>query len=285
MIVDALSVLLRAMSFIVLFQAVGAALFLVCFGRRLPGTHDLVRRAAALSALLAVMLLVSQYVLEAARMAGELTGMLDPTLQALVLHSATATAFACRLVGLALVAVGLRLHGTPSSVLSVAGTAVVVASFALMGHTASHPDRGALAPMLILHLFVVAFWFGAIGPLYVASVGEPFDVAGSVIEAFSAVAFWVVPVLFIAGLVLAIGLLGGLAGLRTTYGALLLAKLSGFAVLMGLAALNKWRLGPAVASGNSRAVTAFRRSLAAEYVLIAAVLGTTAVMTTFYSPD
>jgi putative copper resistance protein D len=62
-------------------------------------------------------------------------------------------------------------------------------------------------------------------------------------------------------------------------------KVAGFAVLMGFAALNKWRFGPALSRGDARATAAFRRSLAAEYVLIAAVLSVTAVLTSFYSPE
>ena len=76
-----------------------------------------------------------------------------------------------------------------------------------------------------------------------------------------------------------------LAEFRTGYGISLLAKFAGFAVLMGLAAVNKWRLGPAIAGGDARVLASFRRSLAIEYVLICAVLSVTAVMTTFYSPE
>jgi copper resistance protein D len=66
---------------------------------------------------------------------------------------------------------------------------------------------------------------------------------------------------------------------------LLLVKIGGFALLMGLASLNKWRLGPAIARGELPALTAFRRSVATEYTLIAGVLTATTVMTTFFSPD
>jgi putative copper export protein len=55
-----------------------------------------------------------------------------------------------------------------------------------------------------------------------------------------------------------------------------------FAVLMGLAALNKWRYGPACAAGEARA---FRRTVIVEYVLVCLVLAVTATMTTFYSPE
>jgi putative copper export protein len=49
--------------------------------------------------------------------------------------------------------------------------------------------------------------------------------------------------------------------------------------------MNKWRLGPAIARGAARDVRWFRRSIAAEYLLILAVLITTAAMTSFFSPE
>src|SRR5437764_12279563 len=84
---------------------------------------------------------------------------------------------------------------------------------------------------------------------------------------------------------LSVLLLKGFAGLRTTYGHLLLVKLAAFAALMGLGALNKWRLGPAGGRGDPRATAAFRRCLKSEYILIAAVLSVPAILTSFYSPD
>src|SRR5262249_44971461 len=135
---------------------------------------------------------------------------------------------------------------------------------------------GLLVVMLLAHLVIVALWFGALAPLYLASKQETPAVAGALTEAFSAFAVWVVPLLFVAGLVLAVFIVKSFSALRTTYGVLLLAKVSGFALLMGLAALNKWRLGPALAGGDARVGASFRRSLVLEYVLIAAVLSVTA---------
>jgi len=70
-----------------------------------------------------------------------------------------------------------------------------------------------------------------------------------------------------------------------TYGQLLLAKITLFAVLMGLAAGNRWRFGPGIAVGKAAAAQQFRRTVATEYLLICGVLAVTAVMTTFYSPE
>jgi copper resistance protein D len=285
MMVDGLSAALRALSFVALFQAAGMAMFLALFGRRLSVSEAGTRRLGMLSALIAIVLTLAQYLLEAARMSGELAGAMDTSLQGLVLHSSTATALAWRLSGLILLVVALRGRGAASLTLSVIGIMLVIGAFALMGHTATHPQRWFLSLLLLIHLLIVAFWFGALVPLYRASSHEPAGMAGTLIDAFSAVALRIVPVLLIAGLLLAAFLLKSLAGLRTTYGQLLLVKLVAFAALMGLGALNKWRLGPAVGQGNSQARATFRQSLAAEYVLIACVLSLTAVLTSFYSPD
>src|SRR5213078_182467 len=237
MMVDALSVALRALSFVALFQAAGISLFLALFGRLVVASGSTLRRAATLSALVAIGVLVAEYVLEAARMSGDFSGLMDLTLQSQVMHSSTAAALAWRLLGLVLIIMALRLRGPP------------------------------------------------VVPLHVASSRESAAIAGEVTEAFSVIAIWVVPVLLVSGLMLSVLLLKGFAGLRTTYGHLLLVKLAAFAALMGLGALNKWRLGPAVGRGDPRATAAFRRSLKSEYILIAAVLSVTAILTSFYSPD
>ena len=53
---------------------------------------------------------------------------------------------------------------------------------------------------------------------------------------------------------------------------------------MGLATLNKWRLGPAIAAGHAPALRNFQRSVVAEWSLIVAVLVVTAIMTGLFSP-
>jgi putative copper export protein len=196
-----------------------------------------------------------------------------------------AITLALRVAGLVVLVLALRSQGAAGLTLTAVGLLQVLGAFTLVGHTATHPQRWLLGLLLLVHLLIVAFWFGALVPLLRASSLERANSAGIVIAAFSAVALWFVPVIFVAGVCLAIFLVGTLEGLRTTYGALLLAKVALFAVLLGLGALNKWRLGPGVARADPRALAHFRRSIMAEYLLIAVVLGVTAVLTTFYSPD
>jgi len=283
--VDVLSVSLRAASFLTLFQAAGIALFLALREQELPHTVPALRRIGIVAALIAASLLVTQYLLEAARMSGELAGMLDPTLQGLALHSMASVTLSWRLLGLLLILAGLRATGIGGGTAGVIGAVVLLASFTFVGHTSKDALRWLLSPLLLTHLFVVAFWYGALLPLYLVSAREPAQTAGSVVERFSARAVWLVPLLLLAGLGLAAALLPNFAALERPYGKLLIAKVVGFCALMVLATLNRWRFGPALARGGAAAGRRFQNIVATEFTLLAVILCVTAVMTTFYSPD
>jgi putative copper export protein len=283
--VDVLSVTLRAASFLTLFQAAGIALFLALREQQLPNTVPALRRVGTVAALIAASLLVAHHLLEAARMSGELAGMLDPTLQGLVLRSAASVTLSWRLLGLLLILAGLRAAGMSGRTVGVIGSVVLLASFTFIGHTSKDGLRWLLSPLLLTHLAVVAFWYGALLPLYLVSSREPPETAASVVQQFSARAVWLVPVLLFAGLGLAAALLPNLAALQRPYGQLLIAKVAGFGALMVLATLNRWRFGPALQRGGPTAGYRFRYVVATEFTLLAAILCVTAVMTTFYSPD
>jgi putative copper export protein len=284
-VADILSVTLRAVSFVLLFQAAGVAIFVAIFGGRLTNSRGAVRRLGQAAALAALVLVAGHYALEAARMAGDMSGVLDPSLQGMVWNSPSRAALICRLVGLLLVAIGLHGTGGRRMVLAISGAVLVTLAFTLTGHTSVNAHHWVLAELLMVHLLIVAFWFGALWPLYIASSRETPARASELIERFSAVATWLVPVILLAGTAMAVLLLPNLSALSEPYGELLIAKVVGFALLMGLAAANKWRLGPILTHGGVQSGRWFRRSVAAEYVLIAAVLAITAVMTSFFSPE
>jgi putative copper export protein len=279
---DILSVICRAFAFVLSLQACGIALFTAAFGRRLTASEPGIRGFGCVSATAALVFVTAHYVLEAARMAGDLSGILDPSLQSLALLSPTGEAFSIRLIGLVLVALGLR---TGYALVAVAGALVTVAAFTIVGHTAVSPHRVLLAPLLAAHLLIVAFWIGSLGSLYLVSIREPAALAASVTHAFSAVATWLVPCILLAGIGMAALLVPGLGVFLQPYGELLLVKTTLFAVLLGLAALNKWKLAPRIGADEPRAVDTFRRTVVLEYVLVCSVLTVTAVMTMFYSPE
>jgi copper resistance protein D len=282
---DVVSVTLRALSFVLLFQAAGVAIYFALFGRRLASSQVSVRRLGQAAAIAAIVLVAAHYALEAARMAGEMSGMWDPTLQGMAWNSPARAALICRLLGPLLIAAGLQGASVRWTIVAVGGAVLATGAFTLTGHTSVNAHRGALAALLMLHLLIVAFWFGALWPLYVASLRETPARAADLIERFTAVATWLVPVILVAGTAMAVLLLPNVSALGQPYGELLIAKVVGFALLMGLAAANRWRLGPALVHGAVQSGRWFRRALAAEYVLISVVLTITAVMTSFFSPE
>jgi copper resistance protein D len=285
--VDVSSVVVRALAFIAEFQAAGTAFFLMLFLR--DGAVAIsVARLARRYALAGIVLVLVHQLLDAGRMSGEFGGIADVSMQRLALASSTALANALRIVGLILIVSGLGRAARSTRAASpsaVFGGVLICIAFLVVGHTSTHSLRWLLAPLLLLHLLVVAGWFGALLPLCLIVRNEPAACAAAVVDAFSNLATRLVPLIFMAGAGIAVTLLPGVAALAQSYGLLLLAKVLGFSLLMLLAAVNKWRLAPALAASEGRAARALTRSLCAEWLLIAAVLSVTAALTTFYSPE
>ena len=284
MLPDVLSAFLRALGLLAMVQAGGAAMFLALFGEGIDAARRPILRLTRIAALAAIVLLVAQYLLEPARMTASLTGVLDAELQRFLLHTRAAEVLALRLAGVALLLWALRRDGAGLRRYGLAGAILIAASFPLIGHSAESPERWLLIPLLGLHLLAVEFWFGALLPLIWVGEREVASRAASTVERFSRLAGWVVPLIFLAGLVIALRLLPDLGALRTPYGTGLLLKTLAFSVLMGLAAMNKWRLGPALAGGGRQAVLRLRQSICIEFVLIGLVVMGTAILTTFWSP-
>lgn len=309
--VDILSVVLRALSFVLQLQAAGAVFFAAAFGPALTISLASVRSLARIAAIAAFFVTAAHYVLEAARMAGDMSGVFNSSLQTMAWNSSTGGAFSVRELGMLLIIAGSqttsvrltaesffksstaispgfwlkRLSSRGFTIAGVGGAVLVAASFTLTGHTATSGWHWLLVPLLLAHLLIVAFWFGSLGPLYLVTLRESRERAARVVALFSAAAFWLVPLILIAGIAMAVLLLPSVAALWQPYGLLVITKGSLFAVLLGLASFNKWRFGPALANGDLSAGRVFRQMVIAEYGLIVVVLAVTAVMTTFLSPE
>jgi len=280
---DIVAIGLRALAFAAALSAAGAAIFVWLFGTSLNRSARRIRGLTSATAVCGLLLTAAHVVVEPARLAGAWSGIFDASLQTLLLGSAFGTTAAVRVLGLLTVLAGSLRPGRAGDGLALAGAVLIAASFAFMGHTAADPQRWLLAPLLILHLVAIAFWFGALWPLADMAQHEAPAAAGATIRRFSAIATWVVPGVFVAGVAMASLLLPGWSSLRTAYGFSLMAKVAGFSTLMGLAALNKWRFGPGIGRGDGVAVAAFRRTIAAEWLLIFGVVMVTAAMTALFS--
>lgn len=282
---DALVIALRAIAFVALFQAAGGAIFLAVYERDLAReSADTLRTITRAAAVVAVCAAVLHYVLTPARMAGDFGSTFDPALESLLLRSNSGSAHIVRVVGLAVLLLALDRASRLNTWVATAGAALALLSFALMGHTVIHAQRWALAPLLLVHVVVGAYWLGALAGLYVA-VRDTGARAGALVARFSAHAGRLVPAVFACGVLMSVLFIGSVAELATPYGAMVVGKAVAFAVLMGLAARNKWRFGPRLLAGEEGAAVGLRQTIVAEWLLIAAVLIATAAMTSLFAPE
>ncbi|HIN92384.1 MAG TPA: hypothetical protein EYM99_06130 [Alphaproteobacteria bacterium] len=275
---------LRALSFVVVFQAAGTVIFLRLFESQLVLSAEVIRKLGAIAAAAGLLLTVIYHFSVPARLTGTFLGILDPSMQLLLFESNAGVARTVRVAGLCLLLVAFLKIERFSYAAGLIGVMMVVASFALMGHTATHNQRWLMGPLLIFHLAVVAFWFGAFLPLCLVARSEVISRAGSLIAQFSSVAVWLVPTILVAGIVMSVFLLPNVESLFTPYGSLILTKVTGFGVLMGLATLNKWRFGPRICAGHTASLAVFKRLVMIEWVAVAFLLALTAIMTALFSP-
>jgi copper resistance protein D len=201
--------------------------------------------------------------------------------------------------GLLTVCLGACLFGRsdrPLAVIVSAISAAAVASIAWTGHGAM--DSG-LAGLLhlgadVLHLMTAGIWVGALFALavlltrsaYLHSAAEAERIAQALAR-FSAIGPTVVALLVLSGLINAwylIGLAHWTAIFTSGYGLTLLAKVFLLAGMLGIAAVNRFRLTPelqrtlAAAASTQAALASLRRSLMTECTLGLLVLALVAVL-------
>ena len=217
-----------------------------------------------------------------------LDGMFDMGMGAILAQSAVGDVWNTRMIGFALLtALALRpvvamLTPRREMFAHVAPAIFLLAAFAYAGHvsTLTPPARAAL----ILHVFAVFLWIGALLPLLYLSRATDLAKVQRLMRNFGVQALVIVAVLVVAGIILAMQLLQAPAELLTThYGRVLLLKLLGVYLLLMLAATNRWLLVPRLASSGS--ATALQKSIHMEWIVALLVLAATSWMTTIVGPE
>lgn len=228
-----------------------------------------------------------------------ITGMFDSFMAGLVLQSPIGYGSGLKLAGFLVAALALWLarptllahEGSmqfaiapiaPIALRVGAPLAIVLfaASFAVLGHVAS---LGALARVAIaMHIGAMGLWIGALYPLYTLCRRESAATLTPLLHTFGQIGWVLTGSLLVAGSYLLTQLLAApLDLIRTPYGVLLVGKLLLVICLLGLAALNKFRLVPALANAGTGAL---QRSIRGELLLAVLILLLTACLTTFTGP-
>ncbi|MGX4771564.1 copper resistance CopC/CopD family protein [Bradyrhizobium guangdongense] len=161
---------------------------------------------------------------------------------------------------LALMALGRAWYARALAAIAFAGVGL---SLAMTGHAATASPETLTRPAVFVHGLAVAFWIGALAPL-AALLSKPNPAVLPLLNRFSRIAVPVVAALALTGLLLAvIQLEEPRALVETSYGLILSVKLALVLSLLALAALNRYRLTPALAKDHA-AAPVLKRSILLE---------------------
>jgi len=239
---------LRGFGYLALLLAAGATLAGWVVARRGEDravAHLLARRAALAGVVLSVLVLPVQAV--------AVTGDLTAVWSGLAWWETAVSSFGVATIarGTLLALLALALTARSPRLVSVLLAAAAVGTVVLDGHQRSVSPSWLLIAGDLLHVGAAAVWFGGLVVVTVllarpSSRGEPVASA-EVVARFSGAAVWAVVLLGIGGLAMAWPLVGRPAALvGTTYGLTLLGKLGLVALVLSVAAYNRWRLVPAI---------------------------------------
>ena len=304
---DALNVVVRFALYVDLILLFGLSLF-VLYAPKEIAWHSAggwpLRRMLATFAVAGVGLSVLGLFVVCAAMAGmPLMGVDRATVAMVVTQTPAGAAWQLRLVALAIAfaaSLALPPRGSRAVVAVIAlASAAALASLAWSGHgAAGEGPVGAIQLAAdIVHLLAAGLWVGALAAFGMLLFRSPAKLSPDhivlthrALERFSSVGTLAVAALVGTGLVNGL-LLVGFANLptlpATLYGRLLIAKLVLFAGMLVLAAANRFRLTPALASGEGDRrgeVGALRRSLALEIGAATAILALVAWLGTLAPP-
>lgn len=294
-----MTIALRFGLFLNLMLLFGVTCYALSFGRQLSSRRR--RTALRLLGLAALFLSMTAFVVSAAGMAGVSPGEIDrATLLMIMTETSPGTAFLCRTAALS---VAILLAVAASARILAAGitiaSAVALITLEWGGHAAVTEGVAGTVHRLAdgVHLLAAAGWLGALVMLLRALARLPGDglaltEARHALKGFASSGSVLVATVLLSGLING-WLILGWAGIQTLpytlYGQLLLIKLSLFGGMLGLAAVNRWRLTPRLAaaeqSGNqAAAVRALRISIGLETAAAIVILALVAWLGTLAPP-
>ena len=276
-----LAVLMKAAGYAAALVAMGGPLFVSVFRSAPVNVLRLARKLAISAALFGIVVLALQFGIRSARISGMgLEGAIDPVMLGLVWDSPLGTAALWRTTGKLLI-FAVLIESTIGMTVSLLGTLLIAVSYTLVGHSLGDP-RWLLAALVGVHLLAGAFWVGALAPLHLAVKQTG---GAAMLHRFGTIASGTVAVLGLVGLTFAWLMIGTVGELfATAYGWTLITKLIVVTGLLGLAAKNKFRLVPSLASGDPSAPDRLRRSICLEFIAVGLILLATSTLTTITIP-
>jgi copper transport protein len=255
-----------------LFAGVGGAFFAAWIGQELGGSQPI--RAALVLGLIGAAASLGLQGIDLLNL--PLSDLATPVPWRSALATSLGPSLLIAVAAMASALIALRIPAmTVARALTPVAMAGVGLALATTGHAATAPPQWLMRPSLFLHGVAVAYWVGAFAPLVVLARRRD-DPLLPVIHRFSAIAVPAVALLVLTGLALAIVQLESFRALvETQYGLILSIKLALVVLLLGLAALNRFRLTPMLAA-HPTDTRPLLRSIVAEGVIAVGILAAVA---------
>jgi putative copper resistance protein D len=125
-------------------------------------------------------------------------------------------------------------------------------------------------PFKAIHLVALALWIGGLSWIVLRERADAERMASDTARV-STIALWAVVVVTISGIVQTLMLVQTIAGIRSAYGLVVVAKVAGLGVLVAFGAHHR-RLVGAIASRGEHAIATLRSSLARELSVFCVVI-------------
>jgi copper resistance protein D len=275
-VLDALAALTKALLYAAALPAAGFALALASLPLSPPAAAYALR-GARLASIATIVASCAVAALLIARLGGEL----DPVLLSAVFGSSVGAALALQLSGAILLLTSAGDDGFARA-WRASSAFIITLSFAFSGHAAAMSPQASL--LAGVHVTAASWWLASLWLLRrTCCVHEP--TTASLVTGFSRIALAIVGGLVLAGVLLALSLVTfDEPGWFDQYEWWLLVKIAFAACALGAAAINRLRTAPEIEQGDVAAFVRLRRLIDVELVAIVAVLITTAILTTYFSP-
>ena len=278
-VIELAEVLAKAMLYFGILTSNGLVLVSIVFGKLLEPHGRRIRAWAIGFSVIGLTAAALGFSMLGAMLTGEMSGMFDREMLGILWSTPSGTTLVLRVAGMVVVAAGVLLGGGGLWLAALGGLAALW-SFAGVGHVSGVGLLG-LKLLLIVHLAGISFWIGILLPLkWLVSNPVTLERAARVGLRFGRIAGIFVPAVLMAGVGMAWILVGSLENLvKTGYGQALLVKVVIVTCLLGVAAANKLRFVPMIASGNFAGARRLSTMIAFEWTAFLAILVTTAYFT------
>ena len=272
--------ILKVFLYIATFGSVGSFLFSLQIGKQLTMEQQtycnyLTHKSNLIGAVTALLMILCG----AVNLGGDLTSVIDLSLLQLAIESKSGVGYSTAFTGFAVMLIAHGLNGNAKRFGLMIGSVAILFSATMSGH--SQLGGVLTQSLLMVHLFGIAFWLGALLPFRWICMQPDTNNLGAVAHRFGVLAMGYVGLLLSAGLGYAYLLLGDVSLIFTTrYGNVLLIKIVLAGALLFFAALNKFKLVPSLEITPPQAVRRFQSSVQFEIALVIVILTTSSLLTT-----